>query len=96
MRRQSLDAVDLFHGHIGGMDVCARALLNASAMLEEGSMQAAIDDRYAGWDGDLGKKILAGELSLDALADIAEDKQIDPQPRSGRQEWYENLVNRFV
>ncbi|MBL1418955.1 MAG: xylose isomerase [Alphaproteobacteria bacterium] len=96
VRRQSLDPVDLFHGHIGGMDVCARALLNASAMLEDGSMQGAIDDRYAGWDGDLGKKILAGKLSLDDLADIAEEKQIDPQPRSGKQEWYENLVNRFV
>ena len=78
------------------MDVCARALLNASAMLEDGTMQGAIDDRYAGWDDNLGKKILAGELSLDALADIAEDQQIDPQPRSGKQEWYENLVNRFV
>jgi xylose isomerase len=34
--------------------------------------------------------------SLDAAAARVIDEGIEPQPRSGRQERLENLVNRFV
>ena len=95
LRRQSTDLTDMFHAHIGGMDVCARGLLNASRMLEDGALQAAVDSRYAEWEGSLGKRITSGSMSLSELSDFAVRNNLDPQPRSGRQEALENLVNRY-
>jgi xylose isomerase len=95
IRRQSIEPDDLLHAHVGSMDATARALLNASAILEDGAFQRHVDERYAGWDGELGRAILAGERSLDDLARLVEDRGLEPQPKSGRQEYLENLVNRF-
>ncbi len=94
VRRQSMDAVDLFHGHVGGIDVVAKGLLNAAALIEDGRLDAIKSERYAGWDGDFGQKV--GGLDLAGIADLAEQQAIDPKPRSGRQERIENLVNRIV
>jgi xylose isomerase len=77
------------------MDATARALLNAAAIIEDGALQRQVDERYAGWDGELGRAILAGERSLEDLAALVEERSLDPQPRSGRQEYLESLVNRF-
>ena len=96
LRRQSIDPVDLFHAHIGGMDACARALLVAARMLEDGRLRSAMDQRYQGWDGDLGKQILSDGMSLEALSDRVLDDGINPEPQSGRQEMLENLVNIYL
>lgn len=96
IRRQSIDAEDLLHAHIGAMDVCARALLIAEKMIEDGELDRLLADRYAGWDGVEGKAILAGERSLEDLATYVDRENIDPQPRSGRQEYLENLVNSYL
>ena len=95
VRRQSIDAVDLFHGHIGGMDVSARGLLVAEQMILDGRLKAAVDARYAGWNADHGQAVLAGRVSLSELADQVLAVNADTQPVSGRQEALENLVNRF-
>ena len=95
VRRQSIDPVDLFHGHIGGIDVLARALLNAAAIIEDGRLGQFVEDRYAGWKGEFGRKAL-GELSLADLSDHALQSGGDKRPASGRQEYLENLVNRFA
>jgi xylose isomerase len=95
VRRQSIDAEDLFHGHIGGMDVCAQALLVAEKMITDGRLKAAVDARYAGWDQPEGQDILQGRRSLEQLADEVLAKNTDVAPVSGRQEVLENLVNRF-
>ncbi|MED5619132.1 xylose isomerase [Ideonella sp. BN130291] len=95
MRRQSLDAEDLFHGHIGGMDVCARALLIAEQMILDGRLEKALNERYAGWATPAGQDVLAGRVALDALADRVLNTNTDALPVSGRQEYLENLVNRF-
>jgi xylose isomerase len=95
VRRQSIDAVDLFHGHIGAMDVAARALLAAERMIEDGSLARIVEDRYAGWRTPLGQGILAGTSSLEALSSHVLAGGADPAPVSGRQEYLENLVNRF-
>jgi len=95
VRRQSIDAEDLFHGHIGGMDVCARALLMAEQMMLDGQLKAAVDARYAGWSTASGQDILAGRVSLGQLADSVLQSNTDVAPVSGRQEYLENLVNRF-
>jgi xylose isomerase len=95
VRRQSIDPVDLFYGHIGGMDVAARALLAAERMIQDGSLAKAVSDRYAGWRTPFGRDILAGKTSLEALSQHVLGNNTDVEPVSGRQEYMENLVNRF-
>ena len=95
VRRQSIDAEDLFHGHIGAMDVCARALLIAEKMILDGRLEDAVKARYAGWDMPAAQDILAGRMPLDALANQVLANNADVAPVSGRQEYLENLVNRF-
>jgi xylose isomerase len=94
VRRQSVDAVDLFHGHIGGIDTVAHALVNAASIIEDGKLDAFRAERYSGWKGALGKAILAKDASLSSVADLAVTRNLAPRPASGRQEWLENLVNR--
>ncbi|MBU1333480.1 MAG: xylose isomerase [Alphaproteobacteria bacterium] len=96
VRRQSLDPADLLHGHIGGLDVLARSLKAAAALIEDGTYDKVVDTRYAGWNTGMGKDILAGKLSLADLAAKVDAENINPQPRSGQQEYLENLINRFV
>jgi xylose isomerase len=95
IRRQSIDPMDLFHGHVGAMDLCARALLAAAAIIEDGTLDRFIAGRYAGWSEGQGADMLAGKLTLQQIAHLAHDAP-PPQPRSGRQEYLENLINRFV
>jgi xylose isomerase len=96
LRRQSLDRVDLFHGHIGGIDTLARALLVAADLIESGELERRREARYAGWAGGLGSEILAENLSLEALEARVAGGGIDPKPVSGRQEALENLVNQRI
>jgi xylose isomerase len=96
IRRQSLDPADLLYAHVGGMDVCARGLLAAAALIEDGSLAALVDQRYASWDSEEGRAVLDGTRSLEDLAARVERSGLEPQPVSGRQEYLENLVNRFV
>jgi xylose isomerase len=96
LRRPSIDRVDLFHAHIGGMDTCARALLVGAAMLEDGALQKAVDERYAGWSTARGEDLLAGKRSLADLRAEALTGSLDPRPVSGRQELLENLVARYI
>ncbi|MFI5259978.1 MAG: xylose isomerase [Candidatus Limnocylindrales bacterium] len=94
LRRQSLARTDLFHGHIGGIDTLARALLAAAALVEDGALEKMREERYAGWAGSLGRSILTGGVTLEDLERRVTAGQIDPKPVSGRQELLENLVNR--
>jgi xylose isomerase len=96
LRRQSVEATDLFHAHIGGMDAIARGLLAAEAILEDGRLQRFVDERYAGWKGAFGREILGGRQSLEDLAGHVLANDLEPQPRSGRQEMLENWLSRFV
>jgi xylose isomerase len=96
LRRQSMSRTDLFHGHIGGIDTLAQALLVAADMVERGTLAAMVEERYAGWGGQLGASILSGGASLEALAAMVEAGEIDPRPVSGQQELYENVVNRHI
>jgi xylose isomerase len=96
VRRQSIDAADLFHGHIGGVDILARSLLNAAAMIEGGELEALVADRYSGWKSAEAQAMLNGNSSLEAISDAAVAADIDPHPRSGRQEYVENLVSRYI
>jgi xylose isomerase len=96
LRRQSVDRYDLFHGHIGGIDTLARALLVAADLVEGGGLEQAREARYARWSDGLGASILNGEQSLQSLETLVSANNIDPEPTSGGQEALENLVNQHI
>ncbi|HNK18953.1 MAG TPA: xylose isomerase [Piscinibacter sp.] len=96
LRRQSIDPDDLIAGHAHAMDLCARALLVAEKMIEDGALARQVEERYAGWDGKLGRAILQGKRSLADLAAVVEKSSLEPQPVSGRQERLEALVNSYL
>jgi xylose isomerase len=96
IRRQSIDPQDLLIAHVGGMDCCARGLKAAARMLEDGVLTGMVDARYAGWKGTEGKAMLSGKRTLEEVAERVVKKNINPEPVSGRQELYENIVNRYV
>ncbi len=94
LRRQSLDPEDLILAHAGAMDVCARGLLAAAAMLEDGGLEQMRADRYAAWDSAAAQEMLGADFDAIAARVLSED--LNPHPVSGRQERLENWINRFV
>ena len=78
------------------MDCCARGLKAAARMIEDKALSGPLEDRYAGWKGAEAKAMLSGKRSLEEVAERVVKKKIEPQPRSGRQELLENIVNRYV
>ncbi|MEO8530771.1 MAG: xylose isomerase, partial [Deltaproteobacteria bacterium] len=95
IRRQSLDPEDLILGHVGAMDVCAKALKAAAKLLGDGKLEAARNERYAGWDSASAKDMLKSGTLESISAQVLKDG-IDPQPTSGRQERLENLINTYL
>ncbi|NDV01286.1 xylose isomerase [Pseudoroseicyclus tamaricis] len=91
LRRQSLDPEDLILGHVGAMDVCARGLKAAAAMLEDGKLEEARAARYAGWNDAPWL-----DMDLEAIEAKVRADGVNPEPRSGRQERLENLVNSYL
>ena len=86
----------MIHGHIGGLDTCAHALLAAARLIEDGKFDAFLSQRYAGWSDAKAQAMLAPDATLESVAARVAAEGIDPKPRSGRQEWVENLVNRYL
>lgn len=96
VRRQSNDLDDLFHAHIGGMDLLARALINVEQMMENDQLADFRKKRYAGWRRGMGKKMMKGEADLNDMAEYCLSKNKSPAPISGRQEHLENIVTYAV
>jgi xylose isomerase len=95
VRRQSMAPIDLFHGHVGAIDVVARSLLRAADVIEDGRLDAFRTQRYADWSSGFGEEVSAESATLDSVADLAVQRDLAPTSRSGRQEMLENLLNRF-
>ena len=95
IRRNSTDPADLFYAHIGGMDSFARALITADHILQKSDYKKIREERYASFDGGKGKEFVDGKLSLEDLRNLAIDHG-EPEVRSGRQEYLENIINRFI
>lgn len=93
VRRQSIDLQDLFSGHINGVDTLALALLQAEKLIQKKQLSEFIRRRYKGWKSPLGKRILAGKMSFDAVAKYVDQHQLDPKPKSGRQEALEGILH---
>ncbi|GAA4321738.1 xylose isomerase [Flaviaesturariibacter amylovorans] len=95
VRRNSTDPEDLFYAHIGGMDSFARALIVADNILEKSEYRKFRRERYASFDSGAGADFEAGKLSLEDLRRYALENG-EPETRSGRQEWLENIINRYI
>ena len=78
------------------MDCCARGLKAAARMLSDKALSGPLEERYAGWNSAEARAMLAGDRSLEDIAARVVADKIEPEPRSGRQEWLENVVNRYV
>lgn len=94
-RRNSTDPKDLFYAHIGGIDTVARALTIADRILTHGEYQSLLKERYNSFDSGKGADFVAGKVDLAALFTMAADGG-EPEMRSGKQEYLENLINRFI
>ena len=95
IRRNSTDPADLFYAHVGGMDTFARGLIIADNILQKSDYKKVREERYASFDNGKGKEFEDGKLSLDDLRNYAVENG-DPQIKSGRQEYLENIINHFI
>lgn len=95
LRRPSTDIIDLFYAHIGGMDAYALAFKTARRILADGVFEDFKRERYSGFDQGIGAEIESGSSSLARLEQFALDAG-EPELRSGRQEYLENLLNRYL
>ncbi len=95
IRRNSTDAEDLFYAHIGGMDTFARALITADKILQNSVYKKIRTERYASFDTGKGKEFELGKLSLEDLRNYAIEHG-EPTLKSGKQEYLENMINRFI
>ena len=94
-RRNSTDLKDIFYAHIGGMDSFARALLIANNILTKSDYGKLRKERYASFDAGAGKQFEKGKLSLEKLRLLAIQNG-EPSTISGKQEYFENLVNQYL
>ena len=95
IRRNSTDIEDLFYAHIGGMDTFARALITADTILTSSDYKKFRQQRYASFDNGQGAAFEAGKLTLEDLRRFAIENG-EPERKSGRQEWLENIINQFI
>jgi len=96
VRRESFEPVDLFYAHIGGMDTFAKGLKIAAAIRAEGELERMVNDRYDSWDSGIGAEIEAGKHDFASLEKYMLQKGDVTPNTSGRQELFENVVNRYV
>lgn len=95
IRRASTDPADLFYAHIGGMDTFARALITADRILANSDYRKLKQERYASFDTGKGKAFEQGQLTLEDLRAYAIEAG-EPAAKSGKQEYLENIINRFI
>jgi xylose isomerase len=95
IRRNSTDPADLFHAHVGGMDIFARALIIADNILQKSDYKKIRTERYASFDSGKGKDFENGKLTLEDLRDLAVAAG-EPAVISGKQEYLENLINNYI
>ncbi|HEX3150385.1 MAG TPA: xylose isomerase [Gemmataceae bacterium] len=95
VRRESFEPVDLFHAHVGSMDAFAQGLKVAAAMRKDGVLSDFVKQRYGSWDSGVGAEIEKGKASFETLEKYMLEKGEVAANVSGRQEYLENVVNRY-
>jgi xylose isomerase len=96
VRRESFEPVDLFYAHVGGMDAFAKGLKIAAAIRADVELAEMVRQRYGSWDAGVGAEIEAGKHDFASLEKYMLKKRDVTPNRSGRQELFENVVNRYV
>ena len=96
LRRPSIDLEDLFHAHIGGFDAYALAFKIARRILSEGRFAEFVAERYSSFDSGFGRDIERRKIGFAGLEKLILTKLGEPTPRSGRQEYLENLLNTYL
>ena len=94
-RRNSTDLDDIIIAHVSGMDIMARALLIAADILENSPIPAMVKERYASYDSGIGKDFEDGKLSFEQVYEYAKQNG-EPKQTSGKQEFYETIVNMYI
>ena len=94
VRRPSFEPIDMFYGHIAGMDSFARGLKTAHRLLEDRVFEDILKERYQSYQSGIGKKIREGKIGFDELAEYAKNNEI--QNRSGHQEKLEAILNSYI
>src|SRR5271157_2600045 len=96
LRRASIDVEDLFHAHIGGMDAFALAYKTARRIVADGEFEGFVANRYSSYNSGYGLEIERGKVGFRELQKLVLSKLGEPAPRSGRQEYLENLLNSYM
>lgn len=94
VRRASMTPVDLFYGHIAGMDTFARGLQVAARLLGDKVFDNVLEERYSSYRSGIGASIVEG-TSLAALEDYILDKEVTVHT-SGRQELLLTILNQYL
>lgn len=95
VRRESFEPVDLFYGHISGMDAFAKGLEIAYRLLETNELEEFIEERYRSYKSGVGKKIVNGEVGFEELEKYIL-KNGEVTLASGRQEKLESILNKYI
>jgi xylose isomerase len=95
VRRSSIDPMDLFYAHIGGMDAFARGLVVAHQIMQDKALSKFIDERYSSFNTGIGAQIMSGKAGLED-AEKWVLQQGAPVLQSGRQEMLENILNSYL
>ncbi|HOK43070.1 MAG TPA: xylose isomerase [Thermoclostridium caenicola] len=95
VRRVSFEPVDLFYGHIAGMDSFARGLKVAARLIEDRVFEDFIAKRYASYTTGIGKDIVEGKVGFKEL-EAYTLKNGEPKLESGRQEMLEAIFNQYL
>ncbi|HUG20231.1 MAG TPA: xylose isomerase, partial [Planctomycetaceae bacterium] len=96
VRRESIDPVDLFHAHIGGMDAFARGTKIAAAIRADGVLDQFVTERYSSYDSGIGEQIEEGTATFEDLETYMLEKGDAAPNSSGRQEMLENIINDYL
>lgn len=95
-RRPSNTKEDMFYGYILGMDTFALGLIKAAKLIENGTLETFLEEKYRSFESELGQKIRSGKATLEELAALASEKKTCAVPASGRQELLESAVNAVL
>ena len=96
-RRPSYTHEDMFHAFILGMDTWALGLINATKLIEDGTLDKFKEQRYSSFKNtEIGKKIISGKITLEKLSAYAETLGAPELPSSGNQEYLQHVVNNIL
>ena len=94
-RRNSTDLEDIFIGHINSMDTLAKGLIIADNILKDSNYLELKKERYSSFNGNEGRQFSTGKLNLSQLSKIALN-QSKPELKSGKQELFESIINKYL